>query len=259
MAYLRLVGPLTVLLVAVGLGRLVMMLLEAAAMPGAIGIDYAAVTDAARRWLDTGQPFPDRQLHGPYAHIGWNPSDTGEFFYPPVTLPFFALFAFLPALAWWLAIALLFALGLRRVRPARWSWPLLAGLAAFTNLVPVLIAGNPALWIAVCALWAPVTGWSGALVLLKPTLAPWAVLGIWRRSWWVAIAVLALASIPFASLWVDWVHAVLDLQESGLHFLLVQAPFMLIPTAALAAGTGPDLWQGTSRLAALRARIPLRA
>ena len=39
--------------------------------------------------------------------------------------------------------------------------------------------------------------------LLKPSLAPFALFGANRRSWWVALAVLVAASVPFGGLWAE--------------------------------------------------------
>ncbi len=252
-AYLRLAPTLTVAILLVGLARLWILSQQAAATPGAIGIDFQAVTDAARRWVTTGQPFLGRQLQGPYPHLGWNSSDTGEFLYPPVALPAFLLFAHLPAPVWWAGCGALFVLGLVTIRPARWSWPILAGLVSLTNVPAVIIAGNPSLWISALALLGPVSGWTGALVLLKPTFAPLAVLGVWRRSWWVAVGLLIVASVAFGPLWVDWVHAVRDIQDPASELPISQLPILLVPAVAAFSGTRPGLWP--SKIASLPARL----
>ena len=43
--------------------------------------------------------------------------------------------------------------------------------------------------------------------LLKPSLAPFALFGASRRSWWIALAVLVAFSVPFGALWADWLAA----------------------------------------------------
>jgi hypothetical protein len=218
--------------------RLAMMLTQAAASPGAIGIDFRTVTDAASRWMSGSDPYLARQLGGPYQLIGANLADSGEFLYPPVALPFLAVFDRLPAPAWWAVPLGLGAVALWRLRPARWSWPILGLLLASGHAVPLVIAGNPTMWVLVAALWTPLVAWPGALILLKPSVAPLALLGITRRSWWLALGMLVAASIPFGALWADWYRAITDLRENGAPALLhslTHAETLVFPLVALAA------------------------
>jgi hypothetical protein len=234
-AYMVLAAPVAVALLGVGGLRLALMLAEAARSPGAIGIDYTTVMDAARRWLDGSSPYLARQLHGPYQQIAANLADSGELLYPPVALPLFAVFSALPAILWWAIPAVIGALGLRRTRPARWTWPILAICLGVGQSVPIVIAGNPTIWIVAAGLWAPSLGWPGPLILLKPSVAPLALLGIRRRSWWVGAAVLGVACLPFGSLWADWFRSVVDMRATGLGgvlFSLHQLPILLIPVIA---------------------------
>ncbi len=234
-AYGRLAVPLAAILAALAALRFGIMLAEAARQPGSIGIDLRTVIDGADRWLHGGSPFVARQLAGPYLQIGANSSDSGEFLYPPIALPFFALFTVLPSVVWWAAPAVLFSAGLLRLRPARWTWPVLAFLVLVGQSIPLLIAWNPTIWIVTFAIWAPFLGWTGPIVLLKPTVAPLALLGIRRRSWWVSAGLMAVACLPFGSLWGDWVTAVTNMKTNGppgLAFSLLQLPFLLIPVVA---------------------------
>jgi hypothetical protein len=157
-----------------------------------------------------------------------------------VTLPILVAFAYVPA-AWWVGWGILFTGGLARLRPASWAWPLLLLLATTSALVPVLIAGNPVIWILLGTLFARITGWSGALVLLKPTLAPFALLGIERRSWWIACGLVAVACVPFQGLWVDWYHAVTNIEGVNITYSFAQIPMMLIPVVAIWASTVPGM------------------
>ena len=240
-AYCRLAGPAAAALVVFVLLRLALMAHEAAGIPGSVGIDYSGAMDGAHRWLAGDSPYLVRQLAGPYRTIGANLADSGEFLYPPVTLLLFAPFTILPAVLWWaVPLALTFA-GLYRLRPARWSWPILALLASVGQSVPLVIAGNPTIWVVAAAIWAPATGWPGPLVLLKPSVAPFALLGITRRSWWIAAGLLTLACIPFGSLWVDWLHTIVNMQASGpekVAYSLGQLPTLLVPLVAVLARRG---------------------
>ena len=251
-AYIKIAPVVGVALLGLFVVRLVLMTSQAATMEGAIGIDYRAVVDAAVRWLNGGSPYLERQLHGPYDHLGWNTADTGEFLYPPVSLPIFAAFSVLPPAAWWVGWATLLVVGIFILRPGRAWWPVLGLLAATTTFVPVIIAGNPVLWISLAALFGPILGWPGPLVLMKPSLAPFALLGMASRSWWLSLAVIAVCCVPFGTLWVDWYHAVTDLRAEGILFSLGQVPIMLIPLVII-IGARP---RGGLRLIPIRPRMP---
>jgi hypothetical protein len=69
-------------------------------------------------------------------------------------------------------------------------------------------------------------------VLLKPSLAPFALFGIHRRSWWVGAAVLVALSVPFGALWADWFASVVNSRGGGLLYSSLEAPMLLLPLAA---------------------------
>ena len=97
--------------------------------------------------------------------------------------------------------------------------------------------GNPSMWIAAFAAAGTVAGWPYVLVLLKPSLAPLALPGIRRRSWWIAGLALAAISLPFGSMWLDYVTAIRNADE-GVLYSLRDVPIVLIPIVA---------WWGGSR------------
>jgi hypothetical protein len=237
-AYGRLAVPLAIVIITVGIVRATLMFAEAARQPGAIGIDLVTATDAARRWLDGSSPYLARQLSGPYDLIGANTVDSGEMLYPPVALPLFAPFLALPAVLWWAIPGVLCALGLRKARPARAAWPVIALFLSAGQSIPLIIAGNPTIWVVAGALWAPSLGWPGPLLLFKPTVAPLALLGIRRRSWWIAAVLLGIASLGFGSLWADWFRAIWNMRApgaGGILYSVQQLPILLIPVIVAVA------------------------
>ena len=81
-------------------------------------------------------------------------------------------------------------------------------------------------------------GW-GVLVLLKPALALFAAWGIRRRSWWLSLGLLAVASAVLAPMWPDWIRIMLNSRNpSGLLYAWQEAPLLLIPVIA---------WWGSER------------
>ena len=237
-AYVRLAAPLTLAILVFVAIRLSTEVAEAARSPGSIGIDFTTVTDAARRWLNGASPYLARQLSGPYQQIGANLADSGEMLYPPVALPFFAVFSVLPAFLWWAVPAFISAIALRRVRADRWTWPIIGLCLGATASIPLMIAGNPTIWIVAGALWAPSLGWPGPLMLIKPSVAPLALLGIRQARWWIGAGILGIACLPFGSLWVDWFRSIVDMRTGGppgALFSLYQLPFLSIPVIVAVA------------------------
>lgn len=237
-AYVGLAAPLAIVILAIGGFRLALMLADAARSPGAIGIDYTTAMDAARRWLDGSSPYLARQLAGPYTLLGANQSDSGEMLYPPVVLPFYAVAMAIPAILWWAIPVVLSIAGIWRARPARWAWPILSLCLTVGPSLATMIAGNPVMWIIATSLWAPMLGWPGPLALLKPSVAPLALLGIRHRSWWICAGVLGVSCLAFGSLWADWYRSVVNMRTPGMGGILYsvpELPFLVIAVIAAAA------------------------
>lgn len=185
------------------------------------GVDFLLYRQSALDWLAGRSVYLPRQLSGPYAIAG------GERLYPPITLLLFLPFVCLPAWLWWFIPLFTTAYGLWRLDLAAWTWPWLLLLAA--TLMPSYLTGNPGIWM--CAFIVLGLTWSGpaALVLLKPTLAPFALLGIRRRPWWIVVAALAVASLFFGSLWLDWWRAaVINPTNGGLLYNANSYPWAVL-------------------------------
>ena len=94
--------------------------------------------------------------------------------------------------------------------------------------------GNPTMWIgaalALATLWRP----AGVLVLLKPSLFPFALFGANRRGWWIALGVVALVSLSFLPMWPDYFRVVTDARGRGWEYSASEVPFLLIPLIAWA-------------------------
>ena len=199
-----------------------------------IACDYVALRDAAARWLGGGGFYPPFQLAGPYATLA-APGATPVIMYPPLALWLFAPFVFLPAFLWWAIPLGLAVYGLAKLRPATWAWPLIAALALWPRIPEAIQNGNPAMWAFAFGCVALARGWTGPLLLLKPTLAPFALWGVRRRSWWVALAVMGGVSLLFGSMWVDYVRVLLNARDpNGILYSLNQVPTLLIPLVAWA-------------------------
>ncbi len=69
-------------------------------------------------------------------------------------------------------------------------------------------------------------------VLLKPSLAPFALFGIRRRSWWLGAGAFLVLCLPFGAMWADWVTSVVNSQGGGPLYSSLEAPMLLLPLVA---------------------------
>jgi hypothetical protein len=196
-----------------------------------LGTDLRLYLSAAERWMSGGSFYPQRQLEGPYDVLG-----VGEILYPPVALLLFLPFTILPAAVWWLIPLAIVAAVIWYWRPAPFGWPLLALILWWPRTNQDLLTGNPAIWVTAAAALGTVWSWSSVLVLIKPTLAPAALFGIGRRSWWVGLLGLIAASLLFLPMWVDYARTLAFARHShGWLYSVSEFPMVLVGVAAWAA------------------------
>jgi hypothetical protein len=192
----------------------------------ALGTDFDYYRGIGQRWLDTGSFYLPRQLGGPYVVR----ADV-DVLYPPIALLLFVPFTVLPWPAWWLIPLGTVAWCVIRWRPATWTWPILALLAAWPVQLSHVLYGNSTTWAMAALAGGLAAGWPGVFVILKPSLAPFALAGIGRRSWWVAALVLGLLSLLMLPLWIDFFTAIRN-SDAGPTYSLPDIPPMLIPVVA---------------------------
>ena len=196
-----------------------------------IGLDYRWFAGAAQRWVDTGQFYVPRQLAGPYVV-----ETLVDVLYPPNALLLFVPFLVLPALLWWLVPLSVFAIGIIRLRPVVWAWPLILAGVAWPPTISQILYGNTNMWVAAAVAAGVCWAWPSVLVLLKPSLLPFALFGSNRRSWWIALGLLVIVSLPFGTMWLDYVAAMRN-ANLGPLYALHTVPFFLAPLVAWVART----------------------
>lgn len=225
---------------------------------GGLAVDLTLYRYHADRWLATGELYLERQLAGPGSIRG------DESLYPPPILYLIAPFALgVPDLLWWAIPIAVFAASIVVLRPAPWTWPLLAAILAWPRSSALVFYGNPGMWIDAAIAAGVVLGWPAVFVLVKPSLFPFALIGIRRRGWWIAAALLVLASVPFGSLWWDWLTAVRN-SGGSLLYSIEDLPLALAPVIAwLGSSRTASSWPGgppaATRLLAIRRRWTARA
>ncbi len=209
-------------------------------LSGPPGFDYQTYIAATQRFLAGGGFYAPYQLAGPYL-IG-----TRDILYPPTALALFVPFTVLPPFLWWAIPLGIVTWVLAWERPSRWGWAVILGLIVlpfpfdwhFSYALQLVVTGNPAMWVAAAVAAGTRWGWPSAFVLLKPSLAPFVLIGVRQRWWWVAcgiIAALALATLP---LWTGYVAVLLNARgpRASLFYSVTDLPLVLIPIAAWFTG-----------------------
>ena len=197
-----------------------------------LAVDYDLYMDATRRWLAGGPFYEPYQLAGPYV------VSAGDILYPPFVLVLFVPFTFLPPILWWAIPIAIVAAVLVRLHPAPLAWPVIALCCWWPDTNVKLLTGNPVIWVAAAVALGTLYAWPSVFALLKPSLFPFALLGIWRRSWWFGAAGLALVSLLFLPMWPDFLTAIANSSNpAGVAYSLGEVPTLLIPVAAALAST----------------------
>jgi hypothetical protein len=206
---------------------------------GVVAIDYRSFVEEGKRFLAAGTPYLPYQLGGPYEAMPVSvrqPADV-PFLYPPPFALVCAALTVLPALVWWAVPVTLLAYLLARLRPAPWAWPILAAVLVWPNTSAIFIVGGTTMWVAALTAGGILWHWPSAFIFLKPSFAPLTLIGISDRRWWVALGVLALASLLLLPLWFEYVDAIRNATDLGLLYSAGDFPLVLAPLIAWAART----------------------
>jgi hypothetical protein len=209
---------------------------------GLASVDLDLYIAAARRWVGGGSFYEPYQLHGPYAIAA------GDVLYPPVALWLFVPFTVMPKVLWWAIPVGVTVWALSSLRPSFVVWPLLALCVAWPPTLVKIATGNPVMWVVAAMSLGIVFVGPAVLVLLKPSLFPFAFWGANRRHWWFVLVAFALLCVPFGSMWGQWLAAVTNAQGGGFLYSIQEIPMLLLPVIA---------WLGRSqRATGLRRSLP---
>jgi hypothetical protein len=195
------------------------------------GGDLGGYLDGARQYFATGSPYLPEHLAGPWT------LQPHSFVHPPPALVLFVPFLVLPAVLWWALPLGLTAWAIARLRPARWTWPLLVLCLLWPRSIGSLLAGNSDIWATAIVALGAVFAWPFVFLVIKPTFAPIALLGIRRRTWWIALSVVAAVNVVGLPLWLEYL-AVVRNSQLRLDYSLLNLPLVVLPAIA---------WLGRSR------------
>jgi hypothetical protein len=188
--------------------------------------DLTIYTDATARLLSGDSWYLARQVAGPYELLD------GDVLYPPVSAWFFLPWLVLPPWTFTVVPVAIVSWFVASARPAPWTWPIIVFGVVFPITLIYIAYANPTLWIAAFVALGLRFAWPGVLVLLKPSLAPFALIGIRSRGWWIGLAVLGFGSLPFLSATLDYPRIVLDAQGGSLLYSGTSIPIMVVPIVA---------------------------
>jgi hypothetical protein len=198
-----------------------------------IGEDFLFYRAIGERWLAAGPLYLPHQLAGPF-----DLTLQVDNLYPPHALGLLVPFTVLPAPLWW-AIPLGVA-GYLIVswKPAWWAWPLLALLVAWPKTVSSVLWGNMDMWMVAGIAAGLRWGWPALLLTIKPSLAPFALLGIHHRSFWVGAALTAAVFTLMLPMWLDYVQMMLAIRIP-VDYSFGSIPTMMLPLVAWASRSVP--------------------
>lgn len=188
--------------------------------------DLHIYRDATERLLTGHGWYLARQLHGPYQ------IQFGDVLYPPVTAWFFMPWLVLPSWSFSVLPLGIIAWFVGAARPVAWTWPVMAFCLVFPVTLVYIAYANPTIWVAAFVALGLRYAWPGVLVLLKPSLAPFALIGIRSRWWWIGLLGLGLASLPFLAPTLDYPRIVLDSRGSSLLYSGTSVPILGLPIVA---------------------------
>jgi hypothetical protein len=190
-----------------------------------LGDDYRFYREIGERWVEGHPVYLAHQLAGPYVV-----TLQVDNLYPPFALLLFVPFVWLPAVLWWAVPLGVLGFLLVNWRPAWWALPVIAVLFAWPKTLSTVLWGNIDMWLAAFVAAGLQWRWPAAFILLKPSLAPFAVIGVRDPRFWITAGILLVVSIPLLSEYV----AVMRNLIIPLDYSLGSIPTLLIPVAAWA-------------------------
>ncbi len=201
---------------------------------GDVGVDFRFYRDAAARWFSEGSFYLPHQLEGPY-----RVTTLVDVLYPPIALLLFVPFIVLPAFLWWLIPMAVLGCVLVSWHPRMWAVSVMIVLLMPGRAYGAFLWGNTDMWIAAAVTAGLRWGWPAALIAIKPSVFPFLLVGARRRSFWVAGAILGLASVTLWPLWPDYVQVIRNM-ELRPDYSLGSVTLLLVPVVAWLARRRPS-------------------
>ena len=210
-----------------------MIVVQMVAEPGGwrFGMDFAYYQALGQRWLADGTFYQPHQLAGPHVAGLLDQAPLADNLYPPLALALFIPSTFVPPPFWWLVPLALCSFALWSFRPAPWAWPLILTCLMWPKSLGSIAFGNTDMWIAAFMAAGLRWGWPALLIPIKPSMAPFAIAGANKRSWWLGLCGLTLLVLATWPLWMDYARAIAN-ATIPLTYSLPGIPLIVLPLVA---------------------------
>lgn len=215
------------------------------------GIDLEIMRELGSRWLASGSMYLPYQMAGHYATTVQLPLANTPALYPPAAGPVFGVVGLLPwplaVVLWWGIPLGILAYAFARWRPAPIAWALMALMFVHPATPMAFMVGGTSMWAAALVAAGLLWHWPAALLLLKPTFLPFALIGIRHRSWWITAA--GVVVLTLLGPWRDYIDVARN--ASDIAYTLQAIPLLLVPVIAWLGSTRhflrPELPHGRGR------------
>jgi hypothetical protein len=186
--------------------------------------DHAIYMRQADRILHGGPLYPAWELSGPFTL-----EQLPELYPPPTVYGLFIPMSFLPEVLWWaIPFAIIAAIAWWH-RPSPWAWVAVLACFAAPPTWRTIAVGNPCIWAAAALALGTRWGWPAVFVALKPSIAPFALLGVRTRGWWIAAVGLGLVSLVMIEGWIDYLMVLRNMTTFEPGYSTGNVPLLLIP------------------------------
>ncbi len=194
---------------------------------GDLGVDFRFYRDAAVRWIQEGTFYLPHQLAGPY-----EVATLVDVIYPPSALLLFVPFTVVPAVLWWAIPITVLGYVIGSWRPSLWALPAMIILLMWVRAFGAFLWGNTDMWMAAAIAAGLRWGWPAALILIKPSILPFVLVGVRRRSFWIVAIVASGVSIGlFWPRWLDYVQVLRNMVPRP-DYSLGSVTLLLVPVVA---------------------------
>jgi hypothetical protein len=202
------------------------------------GMDYRYYASLGQTFVDTGTFYLPHQF-APHETGLLGLSEPVDTLYPPNALLLFVPFAYLPSILWWAIPIAVTGYALYRLRPAPWAWAVMLTMLLWPRAIGAYLFGNTDIWMMAAIAGGLVWGWPALAVTMKPTLLPFALIGIRKRSWWLCAGLGLVFVVLTLPMWLDYVTVMGYVTGIDLGYNLGSLPLLCIPlVASLGASRG---------------------
>lgn len=196
-----------------------------------LGMDQRYYSELGQTFMESGTYYLPHQF-APHEVGLLGVSANVDTLYPPSALLLFVPFAYLPSVLWWAIPIAVTGYAIWRMRPSPWAVAVMLGLLLYPRAIGAFLFGNTDMWILAAVAGGFIWGWPALIATMKPTMLPFALLGIRKRSWWLGAALgLGFVVLTFP-MWLDYATVMANVEGLEWTYNLGSLPLLCIPLVA---------------------------